>query len=100
VPYSIRVHSEADAEHARTIAWLTEHVSAHHAIAYQGTGSRRDDRGVLAHASSPGVLAPAGQVIDPIERQELVHAGDLRITARLSQLCDQIDQLSVPQYGT
>jgi hypothetical protein len=34
VTYSIRVHSEADAEHARTIAWLTAHVSAHHAIAY------------------------------------------------------------------
>ncbi|HEX2844802.1 MAG TPA: type II toxin-antitoxin system RelE/ParE family toxin, partial [Candidatus Limnocylindria bacterium] len=27
-------HTEADAEHARTIAWLTEHVSAHHATSY------------------------------------------------------------------
>jgi hypothetical protein len=34
VTYTIRVHSAADAEHARTIAWLLEHVSPDHAITY------------------------------------------------------------------
>lgn len=32
--YTIRVHSEADAEHAQTIAWLVEHVSPDHAVRY------------------------------------------------------------------
>lgn len=41
--YSIRVHAEADAEHARTIAWLTEHVSADRAIAYADAISRALD---------------------------------------------------------
>jgi toxin ParE2 len=43
VTYSIRVHAEADAEHGQTIAWLTEHVSAHHAIAYATAISRALD---------------------------------------------------------
>jgi len=43
VTYTIRVHSEADAEHARTIAWLTEHVSPDRAIAYATAISRALD---------------------------------------------------------
>jgi hypothetical protein len=43
VTYTLRVHSEAEAEHARTIDWLTEHVSASQAITYAAVISRALD---------------------------------------------------------
>ena len=41
--YTLRVHSEADTEHAQTIAWLIEHVSPANAVSYATEISRALD---------------------------------------------------------
>lgn len=45
--YTLRVHSEADAEHARIIAWLVEHVSRDHAVRHARAISSALDEIVL-----------------------------------------------------
>ena len=41
--YTIRIHTEADDEHAQTIAWLIEHVSPDHSISYANAISKALD---------------------------------------------------------